>query len=203
MKATRRRFLEYLGMGALATGGVLLNRVRAQDTCRRVSGGGSYLLGPYRGVGERAESVYLVTDLGFDETMLFCTVRTNYAAFQFPTATMAVVELNAHEFFMDMESVRINSVEVQDTDDGLQAVYSGILRSQTRLFSGDKMQTIDEGHVVFGCYTTMLDPRSNVYVTGMNFSMTASFDPKGGHAAIFGEEATFAGHLMRGNIVIS
>jgi len=134
--------------------------------------------------------------------MVFCTVRTNYAALRFRTATMGIVELEAHEFYMDMQSVQINSVDIQDSEDGPQAVYSGILSSETRLFSGAKLKTFTEGHATFGCIATQLNPHAAVQVSKTNFSMTANFDPKGDHAAIFGKQATFAGQLTRGNIVV-
>lgn len=202
MSSTRRTFLKNFSVGALATGGLLTAGVPAQETCRRISGAGSYLLGPFLSAEARGQPAFMVADLGFDETMVYCTIRTNYASMRFPTATMGDVELGAHEFYMDMESVRINSLDIQDSADGPQAVFSGILRSETRLFSGDKMKTIIEGHITFGCYATQLNPGSSVEVSKQNFSMTANFDPKREHAAIFGEQPTFGGHLARGSIVV-
>lgn len=175
----------------------------AQTACRRVNGSGSYGLGPFEPLRSGDEPVFLVTDLGFDETMVFCKVATNHAPFRFPTAGMGVVELGAHQFFMDMQSLRIDSLAVLEGADGPEAVYDGVLRSETRLFSGDRMQRFVEENVSFGCRAVHISGApASVRVTRTNFSMTARFDPAKEHAAIFGREATFAGLLERGNIMV-
>ena len=203
MTSTRRAFLSRFGIGSLITGSLLATGLptKAQGTCRRVSGAGSYLVGPFKPL-EGSDPIFLVADLGFDETMVFCTIRTNYAGFIFPTFHRGDVRLGINEFSMDMQSVLISSVDVQDSDDGPQAVYAGTMRSETRLFSGANLKTITEGHASFGCSATQLNAKSGIEVSKTNFSMTANFDPKGDHAAIFGAKATFAGHLARGNIVV-
>lgn len=202
MNVTRRNFLTKVGAGILGFAGLSVGVTQAGDSCQRISGFGSYLLGPFESLTDANDVVYLVTDLGFDETSLFCTVRTNYAPFRFPTAQMGIVDLEIHEFFMDMQSVQIDTLDVVDTGDGLQAVYSGVMRSETRVFSGDRMQTFIEGDIGFGCHATHLNDASKIEISTTNFSMTANFEPEGEHAAIFGEHATFAGRLSRGNIVV-
>ena len=202
MRPTRREFLKQAGTGVLITSGLLAGGVRAQDTCTRVNGAGSYRLGPFDPVEDGADPVYLITDLGFDETMLFCKVGTNYEPFLFPTAKMGVVEIGAHEFYMDMRSVWIRGLEIVETADWPQALFEGQLRSVTRLFSGDQTQTYVEQLVDFGCAVTEFGPEANIEVTRTNFSMTAHFDPEKEHAAIFGAEATFAGHVDQGNIMV-
>ncbi len=200
--ATRRDFLKRLGVGLVAGSGlVAVGTARAQEVCERVNGSGSYLLGPFDPVEPGMDPVYLVSDLGFDETMLFCKVSTNYQPFRFPTASMGVVEFGPHEFFMDMQSLVIERLQVEETDLGLTAVYKGAMRSETRIFSGDRAQTFVEESISFGCRARH-GPVGDVAVSEANFAMTAHFTPGKEHAAIFGEEVTFAGQVTTGNITV-
>ncbi len=203
MSPTRREFLWRAGIGALAVGGLLsATPVRAGTDCRRVNGAGSYRLGPFDPVDPAGEPVFLVADLGFDETMVFCKVTTNFAPLRFPTAQMGVVNFGAHEFFMDMRSVRVNSLEIREGDDGPQAIYEGVLRSETRLGAGEQARTIIEEEILFGCDVVAFGPDTAAEISTTNFVMTAQFDPRKEHAAIFGEQATFAGLVTEGNIMI-
>ena len=199
MNVTRRKFLTGLGAGLLASSTMM--PALGRTTCQRISGFGSYLLGPFDPVVDGAEPVYLTTDLGFDESALFCKVSTNYAPFKFPTARLGVVEFDAYEFFMDMQSTSINSLTIEETDMGYVANFQGILRSVTRLYNGDRAVEYVEEDISFGCLATELAPR--VSVSEENFSMMASFDPVKGQAAIFGPEATFAGRLTVGQITVA
>jgi hypothetical protein len=133
--------------------------------------------------------------------MAFCKVSTNYDAMLFPTAKLGVVELGAHEFFMDMESTHIDSLDVQMSSDGPVAIYSGRLASETRIGSGANAKTYSE-QAAFGCNALDLGPTASVQILKDNFSMSVHFDPAGNQAAIFGEHATFAGHLTTGHISI-
>lgn len=202
MSATRRHFLKQVGGGLLAAGGLLALPRSARAECQRVSGAGSYRLGPFDPAQPSDEMVYLVTDLGFDETMVYCKVTTNFAPFRFVTAKMGTVLLDAHEFFMDMRSIRIDSLEVVQSEDGPRAVYQGSLRVETRLFSGSKMKTFVEDKVRFGCHAIKFGAKASIDISKNNFSMTANFDPSKEHASIFGEQATFAGHVTQGSIIV-
>ncbi len=201
-RSTRREFLRQLGTGLIAGSGfIAVGSAVAQEACGRVNGSGSYLLGPFDPVDAAKMPVYLVSDFGFDETMLFCKVSTNYEPFRFPTASLGVVDFGAHEFFMDMQSLSIDSLQVEETGLGPTAVFEGSMRSETRIFSGDRAQTFIEESISFGC-TARHDPQGDAEVSEMSFAMTARFSPDKEHAAIFGEEVTFAGRVGVGNIVV-
>ncbi len=201
MRWTRRNFLRRLGLSAVTGGGLLMiSGARAQQACGRINGAGSYLLGPFEATGAGAGEVFLVTDMGFDETMIFCKVSTNTQPFRFPTATMGVVEFAAHEFYMDMQSVRIDTVDIVSGSSGPEAILEGVLRSETRLFTGDARQSFVEEQAPF-----TLTARPHVFgIEGsdINLSMTARFDSGKEHAAVFGEEVTFAGHVTQGSIIV-
>jgi hypothetical protein len=200
MFIARRRFLKGFGIAAFAPLTLFTDEV--PTSCRRANGAGSYALGPFQAVDPQGDPVFLMTDLGFDETMAYCKVTTNFAPFRFPTATMGTVDFGAHEFFMDMQSVSVNMVEIEDSPDGPVLSMSGILRSETRLFSGSRTVTYIEENISFGCEAgnTRLDP--SIEISPRNFVMTANFDPLGDHAAIFGANARFGGTLTQGNIII-
>jgi hypothetical protein len=202
MNITRRNFLTKFGIGALATAGLFAQATVAQTTCSRVSGAGSNNLGPFEPVRAGADPVFLIADMGFDETFVFCKVTTNFAPFKFQTARLGIIDFGAHEFFMDMHSVSIDSLTVEEGSAGPVANYTGILRSETRVFSGEKLRTYVEEHVAFGCLATQLNETASIEISRTNFVMTARFDPAKEHAAIFGDQATFAGRISRGNIVI-
>ncbi len=202
MNTTRRRFLGQAGVGLLATGGLFAVQTKTRAATQRANGSGWYLIGPFDNALEPGKSVFLTSDFGFDETMAFCKVATNYDPLLFPTAKLGIVKLAAHEFFMEMRSVRIDKFEVTVGSDGPQATFSGTLRSETRLFSGDKLKTIIEEDVDYGCDAYVLGPQAQAQITATNFSMTAHYDPTKDHAAIFGETATFAGHTVYGNIIV-
>src|SRR5262245_23123930 len=116
MKTTRRTFLAKLGIGAVATAGLVTanSPVRASSVCQRVNGSGSYKLGPFDAAKAGDDPVYLITDLGFDESMVFCKVTTNFAAFRFPTKRIGVIEIGAHSFAMEMESVSMDRPKIED-----------------------------------------------------------------------------------------
>ena len=77
MDSTKRRFLK-CGTAALAASISLRpTATLAQTGCRRVSGAGSYVLGPFQHADEKEQRVFLLTDLGFDEKTLWCKVATN------------------------------------------------------------------------------------------------------------------------------
>ena len=205
MNPTRREFLRRGSIGVLAFGGILsATRVRAGTTCGRVSGAGSYSIGPFEAVEAGGEPVFVVADMGFDETMVFCKVTTNFAPIRFPSAKNGVIELGAHEFFMDMKSVQIASMDILQGNDGPVATFAGTLRSETRtrLFTGGDMKTFIEEEVLFGCDVIELAPEASVEISKNNFSMTAHFNPRKEHAAIFGETATFTGRITQGNVIV-
>ncbi len=202
MRPTRRKFLKQLGAGLIAGSGVAaFGSATAQEACGRVNGAGSYLLGPFDSVEPNSEPVFLVSDLGFDETMLFCKVSTNYQPFLFPTAEMGVVEFGAHEFFMDMQSLNISSLQIEEAESGPRAIFTGTMRSETRIFSGDRAQTFVEERIIFDCWAHP-GARSATEISETNFAMTAHFTRGTGHAAIFGTEVTFAGEVTTGNITV-
>ena len=203
MQSTRRKFLQRGGAGLAAGIALLPPSSPAQTSCRRVSGAGSYSLGPFEHAEQKNQQVFLVTDLGFDETLVWCKITTNFEPFIMPTARLGLVRIGAHELFMDMQSTRIDSLEIRTGSDGPQAVYAGRLRSETRLFSGARTMTIVEDEVVFDCEASDLGPAATVEVSKNNFSMTVKLDPAKEHAAIFGERVTFAGHLTRGNVTVA
>jgi hypothetical protein len=202
MNTTRRRFLKQAGVGVLATGGLLARSTQAQAANTRANGSGWYLLGPFDHALEQGKKVFLTSDFGFDETMAFCKIGTNYEPLLFPTAKLGVVKLGAHELFMEMRSLRIEKFEIKVSKDGPQATFSGTLRSETRLFSGEKTKTIIEEDIDYGCDAYVLGPQAEGQVTKTNFSMNVHFDPQKEHAAIFGEQPTFAGHTIYGNIIV-
>jgi hypothetical protein len=202
MNITRRNFLTRFGKGTVASASLFVAHATVAAACQRVNGAGSSQLGPFEPVKAGDDPVYLTTDLGFDETMVFCKVTTNFAAFKFPTAQMGVIEFGAHEFFMEMRSVSIDSLRVEEGANGPQALFSGIMRSETRVFSGDRMKIFIEDHVSFGCRTRMGEATGSAQASKNYFSMTARYNPVKEHAAIFGEQVTFAGDLAQGNIII-
>jgi hypothetical protein len=197
--------MRWFGESLVVAGGLAALPARAQTeptVCRRVSGAGSYRLGPFDPVEAGGEPAYLVTDLGFDERIVFCKVTTNFQPFRFPTAALGAMDFQAHQFGMDMQSTRILSLNVEKTTNGLVAVYEGLLRSTTWVFNANKgtMDEIVEDTIAFGCRAGMSE--SVIEISPRSFSMTAHFNPDLAHAAIFGPEATFAGNLEQGNIVI-
>lgn len=203
MNISRRTFFQRASAGALATASFLSFAPPVKASCQRVSGAGSYELGPFDPVKAGDAPVFVVADMGFDETMVFCKITTNFSPLRFP-AKKGLIDLGAHEFYMDMESIRVNSVEVSQGTDGPVAKYTGTLRSETRMrpFDGANMKTIVEEEVLFGCDVIQLGPDASVEISKNNFLMTAHFNPRGEHAAIFGENPTFAGRITKGNIVI-
>ena len=210
MSVSRRRFLKRAGTGLVTTAGVLAlpGSASAASGGRRVSGSGSYDLGPFdhRDDPDNPDNkVPLTTDLGFDETMVYCKVTTNFEPFIFPAFELGNVRLAAHEFFMDMQSTRIDSLEVRDGPDGQpRAIYRGVMRSITRVFSGSNMMEFDEPEIPYGCVADDdgLGTPSEVGISKNSFSMTGYFSPGGGHHKLFGPEFEFAGTLTSGNIVI-
>jgi len=199
---TRRRFLKQAGVGLLAGGGLIAAKVPARVASQRANGSGWYQLGPFNHALDPGKSVFLTSDFGFDETMAFCKIATNYDPLLFPTAKLGVVKLGAHELFMEMRSNYIDKFEVTMGANGPQATFSGGLRSETRLFSGDKLKTIIEEDIDYSCDAYVLGPQAQAQVTATSFSMTVHFDPTKDHAAIFGEQPTFAGHTVYGNIIV-
>ena len=136
MSVSRRGFLKHAGTGLVTTAGVLAlpGSASAASHGMRVSGSGSYALGPFTHGDDPNREAYLITDLGFDETMVYCKVTTNFEPLIFPTAELGHVPLAAHTFFMDMQSTRIDSLVVQDGPDGLpRAIYTGVMSSETRV----------------------------------------------------------------------
>src|SRR6185436_19370342 len=115
--------------------------------------------------------VYLLSDLGFDETLVFCKLTTNFAAFKFPTVRMGVIDFAPHEFYMDMRSVSIDSMVINQGSNGPEVNYKGILRSETRVFSGDRMKIFVEDHASFGCTAAMARETEGARVSGNYFSM--------------------------------
>jgi hypothetical protein len=199
---SRRRFLRQAGVGLVATGGLRAVNSRARAADQRANGSGWYLLGPFAHALDPGKSVFLTSDFGFDETMAFCKIATNYDPLLFPTAKLGVVKLGAHELFMEMRSSYIDKFEVTMGANGPQATFSGGLRSETRLFSGDKLKTIIEEDIDYSCDAYVLGPQAQAQITATNFSMSVHFDPTKDHASIFGEQPTFAGHTVYGNIIV-
>src|SRR5713226_2833898 len=201
MAPTRRRFLKQAGAGLFAVGSLLAIRTPVRAACQRMSGAGSHTLGPFDHAQEQGKQVFLVTDLGFDETMMFCKITTNFEPLLFPTAKLGVVALGAHELYMNMESTRIDSMKFKMGSDGPQVTFTGTLRSETRLFSGEKTKTYIEEEVAFSCDAIALGPEVKKQSSKIDFSLTAHYAPQKEQAAIFGEQPTFAGHLLQGNII--
>src|SRR5215467_10127603 len=108
MNTTRRRFLKHAGIGVLAAGGLFAASTPTRASSQHANGSGWYMLGPFDHALEQGKKVFLTSDFGFDETMAFCKVMTNYEPFLFPTAKLGIVQLGAHELFMEMRSVRID-----------------------------------------------------------------------------------------------
>jgi hypothetical protein len=48
----------------------------------------------------------------------------------------------------------------------------------------------------------LLSTEASIDVSKTNFVMTVHFDPMKEQAALFGSEATFAGRLTQGNIIV-
>ena len=176
MITNRRNFLTKVGVCVLAADGVLRG-TPAKAACQRANGAGSYQLGPFDPVLDGDKPVYLIADLGFDETIIFCKVTTNFAAFRFPTARMGTIDLGAHEFFMEMRSISIDSMAIDTGTDGPHVHFKGALRSETRVFSGDKQKIFVEDHLAFSCDATLLSSGASINVSKTNFSMTVHFDP--------------------------
>ena len=202
MNISRRRFLQQTSVGVLATGGMLAMSVPVRAANQRANGSGWYSIGPFDHALEQGKQVFLTSDFGFDETMAFCKIMTNYEPFLFPSAKLGVVKLGAHEFFMEMRSTSIDKFAISLGSDGPQASFSGSLRSETRLFSGDKLKTIIEEDIDYGCDAYVLGPQAAAQITKTEFSMNVHFDPAKEHAAIFGERPTFAGHTTYGHIIV-
>jgi len=202
MATNRRQFLAKLGIGTLAGAAVLGVKTPALAACQRTNGAGAYQVGPFPAVKHGDEPVFLTADLGFDETMIFCKITTNFLPFIFQTARMGPITFNAHEFYMDMRSVSVASMSITTDTAGPHAHFTGLMRSETRVFSGDKQKIFIEDNITFSCDSTAMSSGTNVDVSKTNFSMTVQFDPTKEHAAIFGNTATFAGRVMQGNIII-
>ena len=207
MSVSRRRFLKRTGAGLVTTAGVLAlpRSASAATGGRRISGSGSYDLGPFPHGSDPNRQTFLTTDLGFDETMVYCKVTTNFEPFIFPTHGLGPVTVEAHAFFMDMQSTRIDRLDIMDGPDGQpQAIYAGVMRSITRARVGETMYEFDEKEIRYGCVADddPLGTPAEVGISKNYFSMTGYFDPAGGHHVLFGPEFTFAGNLTSGNIVI-
>ena len=210
MSVSRRGFLKHAGTGLVTTAGVLAlpGSASAASHGMRVSGSGSYALGPFPHGDDPNGQAYLITDLGFDETMVYCKVTTNFEPLMFTAHNPAYSgRLAAHTFFMDMQSTRIDSLEVQDGPDGFpQAIYRGVMSSETRVgLHGDPNQMIFIEHeIAYDCVAEDDNAGTPVEVAISKnlFSMTGHFSPGGGHHALFGPMFTFKGTLTGGNIVI-
>ena len=208
MSVSRRGFLKHAGTGLVTTAGVLAfpGSARAASHGMRVSGSGSYALGPFPHGDDPNGQAYLITDLGFDETMVYCKVTTNFEPLIFPTAELGNVPLPAHTFFMDMQSTRIDSLEVQDGPDGLsKAIYRGVMSSETRVGSYRNPDYLFVEHeIAYDCVAEDDNAGTpvEVAISKNSFSMTGHFSEGGGHHSLFGRDFTFAGTLTSGNIVI-
>jgi hypothetical protein len=86
--------------------------------------------------------------------------------------------------------------------DGPAASFSGVLRSETRIFRGGKLNVYAEEGIAFGCNATQLSAGAKTDVTKNNFEMVVRFNPAKEQATIFGEQVTFSGRLTVGNIVV-
>ena len=201
--------MKHAGTGLATTAGVLAftGSSSAASGGMRVNGAGSYDLGPFPHRDDPNRQAFLTTDLGFDETMVYCKVTTNFDPLVFPTFELGNVPLAAYTFFMDMQSTRIDSLVVEDGPNGLpQAVYRGVMSSETRVGPhGDPGQQIFIEHeIAYDCVAEDDNAGTPVEVAISKnfFSMTGHFSPGGGHHALFGPLFTFAGTLTGGNIVI-
>jgi hypothetical protein len=202
MYIARRKFLKGFSIAGIAIVAPLRLFTDEVPSCPRANGAGSYQIGPYQSTEAAGEDVYLTADMGFDETMAFCKISTNYAPLRFATMSMGSIDLGAHEFFMEMQSTTISNFTLEDTPDGPKFTMSGTMRSETRVLSGSRMQTYIEENIAFGCEagSTTLSP--SIQISARNFFMSPRFDPQGDHAAIFGDEPHFGGTLTKGNIII-
>ena len=210
MSVSRRGFLKHAGTGLVTTAGVLAlpGSASAASHGMRVSGSGSYALGPFPHGDDPNGQAYLITDLGFDETMVYCKVTTNFEPLMFTAHNPAYSgRLAAHTFFMDMQSTRIDSLVVQDGPDGFpRALYTGVMSSETRVGPhGDPNQLrFIEHEIAYDCVAEDENAGTLVQVAISKnfFSMTGHFSPGGGHHSLFGPKFTFEGTLASGNIII-
>ena len=148
----------------------------------------------------RTIRVPLTTDLGFDETMVYCKVTTNFEPFIFPAFNPAfgMVPLDAHSFFMDMQSTRIDRLDIVDGPDGQpRAIYEGVMRSITRVNVAELAANSIEEEIPYGCVADD-DPfgtPAEVGISKNSFSMTGYFDPGGGHHLPVWAGIHVCGHL--------
>jgi hypothetical protein len=103
---------------------------------------------------------------------------------------------------MEMRSQAIDSMVIDNGPNGPHVNFVGSLRSETRVFSGDKQKVFVEDHLSFGCNATLLSTEASIDASKTNFAMTVRFDPSKEQAALFGSEAAFAGRLTQGNIIV-
>ena len=125
MNLTRHNFLTKFGIGTLTTTGlVAVGMPVSANNCKtqRVNGIGSSRLGPFYPVKKGDDPVYRLSDLGFDETLVFCKVTTNFDAFKFPTVRMGTIDFAPHEFYMDMRSVTVDSMIIVQGSDGPEVI---------------------------------------------------------------------------------
>jgi len=181
----------------------LQNKVRALSYNTASGGGVNLKMMPHPVSGR--PTVPLEEVFSFDRNHAMCRVDTNRFAFKMPTYQMGEVVIQAHAFFMAMETTTIDQFAITTQPDGKRKVtMRGGLSCAT---------AVDQANVKLGSRTAKehatylieaIDAGGGGGKTGDSFAFTVFFDPKDAplNYKIFGPKFTFTGKMTEGEITI-
>ena len=180
----------------------LLRRLRALSLNTASGGGVNVKLMPDPESG--APTVPLPEVFSFDRHHAICRVDTNPEAFVMPTYGLGDVRVEAHAFFMAMQSTSIERYEISSGPDGRRVTMRGGVACSTEV--GQASVTVGSRtateHATYRIEA--VDGGIGGGAAGDSFAFTVFFDP--GEApvnhAIFGPESTFTGEMVSGEVTI-
>jgi hypothetical protein len=136
---------------------------------------------------------YLTSTFAFTSDFFHCVVLTNEQAFTMPTHSLGLAEIGKNQFFMSVDSVRIESLTMAVVG---RVEFKGTARSITRV--GDKFE---EAVVPFNVVAVDGGPGFE----RDSLDLTVFYDEKASpmQLAIFGPEAHFGHSILSGDIAIA
>jgi len=135
----------------------------------------------------------LTSIFAFTSDFFHCVVLTNDQPFTMPTHSLGLVEIGKNQFFMSVDSVRIESLTMAEAG---RVEFKGTARSITRV--GDKFE---EAIVPFN--VVALDGGSGFERDSLLLTVLYNENDSPMQLAIFGPEAHFGHSILSGDIAIA